>query len=134
ANGKNGFKLSLRGYDPLFDHMALTDDVQGRRFNRASPDHSLMLLKPSGGVAHVGGVVYKPGEPNYELLRAWIADGVKLDLQSPRVASIDVLPKNPGVPLPGMKQQMAVVATYADGSKRDVTAETFIESSNAEVA
>ena len=32
--GKNGFKLSLRGYDPLFDHRALTDDLAGRRFNR----------------------------------------------------------------------------------------------------
>src|SRR5262245_15964011 len=46
--GKNGFKLSLRGYDPLFDHQALTDDVEGRRFNRAAPDLSLMLLKTSG--------------------------------------------------------------------------------------
>ena len=47
-NGKNGFKLSLRGYDPLFDHRALTDDIAGRRFNRAAPDQSLMLLKPVG--------------------------------------------------------------------------------------
>jgi len=134
ANGKNGFKLSLRGYDPAFDHMALTDDIQGRRFNRASPDHSLMLLKPSGGVPHVGGVLYKPGEPYYEMLRSWIADGVKLDLQTARVASIDIFPKGPVLPLPGMKQQMAVIATYGDGSKRDVTAETFIETSNNEVA
>ena len=69
ANGKNGFKLSLRGYDPLFDHRALTDDLAGRRFNRAAPDQSLMLLKPSGGVPHVGGVLTQPGEPYYELLR-----------------------------------------------------------------
>jgi len=33
-----------------------------------------------------------------------------------------------------MRQQFAVVATYPDGSKRDVSAETFIESSNTEVA
>ncbi|MEX0714667.1 MAG: hypothetical protein WD278_20180, partial [Pirellulales bacterium] len=57
ANGKNGFKLSLRGYDPLFDHRELTDDLAARRFNRAAPDQSLMLLKPAGGVPHVGGVV-----------------------------------------------------------------------------
>ena len=25
--GKNGFKLSLRGYDPLFDHQSLTESV-----------------------------------------------------------------------------------------------------------
>src|SRR5262249_55476010 len=131
---KNGFKLSLRGYDQLLDHRALTDDLEGRRFNRAAPDTSLMLLKPSGSVPHVGGVLTKPGEPYYELLRAWIAAGVKLDLNSPRVTSLDIQPKGPVVPLPGMKQQMAVYATYADGQVRDVSAETFLESSNTEVA
>ena len=44
-DGKNGFKLSLRGYDPIYDHRALVDDVAGRRFNRAVPEQSLMLLK-----------------------------------------------------------------------------------------
>src|SRR6266446_3343245 len=70
--GKNGFKLSLRGYDPLFDHIALTDDLEGRRFNRADPERSLMLMKPSGAAPHVGGVVMLPGDPNYELVRRWI--------------------------------------------------------------
>ncbi|HEV3025529.1 MAG TPA: DUF1549 and DUF1553 domain-containing protein, partial [Pirellulales bacterium] len=132
ANGKNGFKLSLRGYDPLFDHRALTDDLAGRRFNRAAPDQSLMLLKPSGGVPHMGGVPMRRGEPYYEMLRAWIAAGVKLDLDSPRVASIDVFPKNPVIALPGVKQQMMVLATYTNGRVRDVTAEAFIESSLTE--
>jgi hypothetical protein len=132
--GKNGFKLSLRGYDPLFDHQALTDDGEGRRFNRAAPDRSLMLLKPSGGVAHVGGMLTQPGEPYYELIKSWIANGVKLDLSVPRVTGIEIFPKASVLPLPGMKQQMAVMATYSDGSTRDVSAEAFIESSNTEVA
>jgi hypothetical protein len=132
--GKNGFKLSLRGYDPLFDHQSLTDDLEGRRFNRAAPDRSLMLLKPSGGVPHVGGALFQPGEPYYELLRTWIAEGVKLDLNSPRVTRIDIAPKSPVLPLPGMRQQTAILASYSDGSVRDVSGEAFIESSNAEVA
>jgi hypothetical protein len=134
AKGKNGFKLSLRGYDPLEDHQALTDDIEGRRFNRAAPDMSLMLLKPTGAAPHVGGVVMNAGDPSYELLRAWIAQGVKLDLKSPRVASIAITPQTAVLPLPGMSQQMAIHATYSDGSVRDVTAEAFIESSNTEVA
>ncbi len=133
-DGKNGFKLSLRGYDPLFDHRALTDDLEGRRFNRAAPERSLMLLKPSGGVPHVGGAVMQPGEPAYELLKTWIAEGAKLDLDSPRVTGLEVTPKSPVLPLPGMKQQVAVTATYSDGKKRDVTAEAFVESSNTDVA
>jgi mono/diheme cytochrome c family protein len=132
--GKNGFKLSLRGYDPLFDHQALTDDMEGRRFNRAAPDSSLMLLKPTGGVPHVGGVHFQPGSPYYQILRSWIAGGVKLDLNAPRVASLDISPKAPVLALPGMKQQMTVQANYTDGSTRDVTALAFVESSNNEVA
>jgi hypothetical protein len=132
--GKAGFKLSLRGYDPFNDHRALTDDLEGRRFNRAAPDTSLMLLKPAGAVPHVGGVITQPGEPYYELLREWIAAGVKFDTDSPRVTKLEVLPKHSVIPLPGMKQQTAVYATYGDGTVRDVTAEAFIESSNTEVA
>ncbi|HTU20854.1 MAG TPA: DUF1549 domain-containing protein [Gemmataceae bacterium] len=134
AKGKNGFKLSLRGYDPLFDHRSLTDDLKGRRFNRAAPDASLMLLKCTGSVAHVGGVLTQPGQPYYELLRSWIADGVKLDLNSPRVQSLELLPKSSVIPLPGMKQQVAARATFTDSSVRDVSVEAFLESSNTEVA
>lgn len=132
--GKNGFKLSLRGYDPLFDHRALTDDLEGRRFNRAAPESSLMLLKTAGAVPHVGGVLTNPGEPYYEMLKDWITDGARLDLASPRVQAIEILPVGPIVPLPGMKQQMRVLATFADGAKRDVTLEAFVASSNTDVA
>ena len=90
-NGKNGFKLSLRGYDPLFDYRAFTDDVAARRFNRAAPDQSLMLLKATGTIPHVGGARTTVGSRYYEMLRTWIADGVKFDADSPRVASIEGL-------------------------------------------
>ncbi|MGL6072713.1 MAG: DUF1549 domain-containing protein [Fimbriiglobus sp.] len=132
AQGKNGFKLSLRGYDPIYDHRALTDDIEGRRFNRAAPERSLMLLKPIGAVPHVGGVTMQPGEPYYELVKQWIAEGVKQDLSATRVAKIEMFPKDMTIPMPGMKQQFNVIATYADGSKRDVSAEAFLESSNTE--
>ncbi len=132
--GKNGFKLSLRGYDPIYDFRALTDDLEGRRFNRAAPEKSLMLLKPAGAVPHQGGVTMNAGDPNYEMIRRWIAQGVKLDLDAVRVQSLEIFPKNPTVARIGQKQQFAVLATYHDGRVRDVTAETFIESSNTEVA
>ncbi len=53
--GKNGFKLSLRGYDAIADLRALTDDLASRRVNTASPDDSLMLLKATASVPHQGG-------------------------------------------------------------------------------
>jgi hypothetical protein len=132
-DGKKGFKLSLRGYDPLFDHRAFTDDHGARRINRVAPDQSLMLLKASGSIPHEGGVRTRPGEPFYELVRQWIASGSKLDLDAPRVASIEVFPKDPIIPRPGMTQQMQVIATYADGKVRDVTNEAFIESGDIEI-
>ncbi len=134
AEGKNGFKLSLRGYDPQVDYRALTDDLEARRFNRAAPERSLMLLKPSGGIAHTGGVLMQPGDPAYDLLRTWIAEGAQFDPKSPRVAKLDIGPKGPMLPLFGMKQQMTVMATYTDGLVRDVTAEAFVDSSNTEIA
>ncbi|MCA9211677.1 MAG: DUF1549 domain-containing protein, partial [Planctomycetales bacterium] len=132
-DGQNGFKLSLRGYDFQYDHRALTDDIGARRFNRAAPDQSLMLLKASAGVPHVGGQLTKPGENYYEILRSWIAAGCKLDLDAPRVTGIKLLPENPVVPRAGVKQQMVVLATYSDGSQKDVTADAFIESGNIEI-
>ncbi len=132
--GKNGFKLSLRGYDPIFDVRALTDDHAARRINLASPDDSLMLLKPTGGVPHVGGPLIQPGEPYYRILRNWIANGAKLDMDSPRVTSIEVTPTNPIIQHIGAKQQIRVLATYANGEVRDVTREAFVESGNTEVA
>lgn len=132
-DGKAGFKLSLRGYDPIYDHRALTDDIGGRRFNRVAPDQSLMLLKATGSIPHVGGVRTEVDSPYYELLRQWIAGGVKLDLDAPRVVSIAIAPQDPIVPRAGMKQQVTVTATYSDGTTRDVTREAFIESGNIEV-
>jgi hypothetical protein len=134
AQGKNGFKLSLRGYDPIFDIRALTDDHGSRRVNLASPDDSLMLLKTTGAVPHVGGVLMTPGEPYYEMLRAWIADGAKLELNTPRVNRIEVFPANPTIQRIGEKQQLRVLAHYADGEIRDVTREAFLESGNTEIA
>src|SRR5205823_3305993 len=43
-SGKNGFRLSLRGYDQALDYQSLTRDAEGRRINRLEPDASLMLL------------------------------------------------------------------------------------------
>lgn len=134
AQGKNGFKLSLRGYDPLFDVRALIDDHASRRVNQASPADSMMLLKPTGAAPHVGGALMHPGEPYYEVLRSWIADGAKLDLTTPRVTKIEVFPENPIIPLIGGKQQLRVLATYAGGEVRDVTREAFLETGNMEVA
>ena len=133
-DGKNGFKLSLRGYDPLFDVRGFSDDISGRRVNYASPDDSLMLLKATGAVPHEGQQVTEPGSEYYQIIRDWIANGSNLEDPKPVVKSIVVAPKNPVIQEVGGQQQIRVVATYTDGSKRDVTRESFLESANQDVA
>jgi len=132
--GKNGFKLSLRGYDPETDVRSLTDDLASRRVNFASPDESLMLLKAVAEVPHEGGRRTTVDSKYYQIIRQWIASGGTLDAKSPRVTSIQLLPENPVVQKLGARQQMRVVAKFADGATRDVTAEAFIESGNTDVA
>ncbi|MEE2825108.1 MAG: DUF1549 domain-containing protein [Planctomycetota bacterium] len=134
AGGKMGFKLSLRGYDPLFDIRAFTDDLSARRVNLASPADSLMLLKPTASVPHQGGQLMSPQDKYYQILHDWIAAGAQLDLDVPRVTSLDVFPANPILAKAGDHQQMRVVATYADGKQRDVTHEAFLEISDTEIA
>ena len=133
-DGKNGFKLSLRGYDPLFDHISLTDDLEGRRFNRAAPDKSLFLMKITGVSPHVGGVRTDADSNYYSILKTWVGAGVALDLDAARIANIEVYPKEVTLGLPGMQQQMVAIATFSDGTVRDVTHESFLSSSDTDIA
>ena len=134
AKGKNGFKLSLRGYDPVFDIRSLSDDHGSRRVSLASPDDSLMLLKASASVPHTGGLLARPTEPAYQLVRRWIEEGARLDATTPRVTAIKVHPAAAVVDTAGQRQQFRVLATYADGATRDVTRQAFLESGNGDVA
>jgi WD40 repeat protein/mono/diheme cytochrome c family protein len=133
-DGKEGFKLSLRGYDPIYDVRAWTDDLKARRINLASPDNSLLLLKATGAVPHIAGQLTTPGSKYYQILRRWIAEGAKLDLDGARVVGIELEPQNPVVQTIGARQQMRVIATYSDGTTNDVTAESFLSSGNMDIA
>ncbi len=135
AKGKNGFKLSLRGYDPDFDYQALVNDLSGRRFDRVAVEESLMLLKPTAEVPHEGRQAIKPGSRQYQLLRQWILEGVKPEkIEIGRARKLEILPVEVTLDLPGQEQQMLVVAHYEDGSSRDVTREAVFSSNNGDVA
>src|SRR5437899_410516 len=55
ASGQNGFKLSLLGFEPDVDYMALVKEARGRRLFPASPENSLLLRKAVGSLPHGGG-------------------------------------------------------------------------------
>ena len=135
AKGKNGFKLSLRGYDPQFDYEALLYDLSGRRFNRADPARSLMLAKPSQEVAHGGGQRFEKNSDYYKIIYNWISQGVPFgDPAKDSVADLQVEPKQILMPKPGESVGVKVVARFGDGQTRDVTREAVIESNTPDVA
>src|SRR5262245_50102319 len=75
ARGQNGFQLSLLGFDPESDYAAITKEARGRRVFPAAPEQSLLLLKPTGQLAHGGGKRLERGDAGYEILRRWIVAG-----------------------------------------------------------
>jgi hypothetical protein len=135
AKGKNGFKLSLRGYDPQFDYEALLYDLSGRRFNRADPGKSLMLAKPIQEVAHGGGLRFEKNSDYYRTIFNWITQGVPFgDAAIDSVTELTVTPKEIEMPKPGESVQVKVMAKYADGQTRDVTRDATVESNTPDVA
>src|SRR3989449_2607569 len=135
AKGKNGFKLSLRGYDPQFDYEALLYDLAGRRFNRADPGKSLMLAKPSQEVAHGGGLRFAKDSDYYKTIYNWIAQGVPYgDPAKDTVVELRPEPREIFMTRPGESASLKVVVRYQDDQTRDVTRETTIESNVPDVA
>jgi len=135
AKGKNGFKLSLRGYDPQLDYEALLYDLSGRRFNRADPARSLMLAKPTQQVAHGGGLRFEISSDYYKTIYNWIAQGVPFgDPASDTVKRLALEPAEILMKAPGETAGVKVTATYGDGASRDVTRETIMDSNLPDVA
>lgn len=135
-SGKGGFRLSLRAFDAQLDTLTLTQEEFGRRINVLEPEKSLILEKPLMKVAHGGGLQLRTNSPAYTVLKNWIAEGGRLDPpQTARVERIEIYPKARRVlKAPHFRQQMAVVAHFSDGTKRDVTQLAAYSSSNAGVA
>ncbi len=121
AAGKNGFGLTLRGYDPDADYDTLTRQAAGRRVNRLDPARSLILLKPTETVPHLGGKKFEPGSPDYQVIARWIAAGMPPPgTADPRLVRLDVTPAHQTLAV-GAKAHLRVVAHYSDGHAEDVT-------------
>jgi hypothetical protein len=131
ARGKDGFRLSLFGFDPDGDHYRLTREINGRRINLALPAEGLLMEKASGKVPHTGGQRFKEGDEYWNTLIRWLEAGVPLD--PPNVATpvaVDVYPKRAVLDGKGSTQRLTVRAKYSDGTDRDVTNLTVFLSNN----
>jgi Protein of unknown function (DUF1553)/Protein of unknown function (DUF1549) len=135
ASGQNGFKLSLLGFDPEFDHIAISREAGGRRVLRAIPEKSLLLQKATAELPHGGGRRLEPGGPFYETLRRWIVSGLPhTPADAPKLDRVTVEPGERR-----LRQDesfgLRVAARFTDGSIADVThLAAFASSESALVA
>ena len=133
-SGKDGFRLSLWGFDPEFDFQQLTHDGLGRRTNSLNPDNSLVLKKALSLVPHVGGRRFSPNSRLAELVRTWQSEGLRDDDSPVSLAKLTVTPDRRVLKAPADTQQLSVVAEYSDGRTQDVTRLTTFSSSDIAVA
>jgi hypothetical protein len=131
ARGKDGFRLSLFGFDPDGDHYRLTREINGRRINLALIHESLVMEKATGKVNHTGGERFKPDSELYQTIARWLEAGVPND--PPDIAkpvALELYPRNAVLDGEKTTQQLTVRAKYSDGTDRDVTSLAYFLTSN----
>jgi hypothetical protein len=135
ARGKDGFHLSLFGYDPAGDYFRLTRQLIGRRIDLAVPEKSLMLEKPTGVVQHTGGKLFDTSSEDYKTLLRWLQAGAPDDSgETPVPVGIELVPPKIVFDGNGTTQQTVVLAKYSDGAVRDVSRLALFLSNNESVA
>lgn len=128
--GKGGFRLSLRGYDPLSDYFNIVKQDRGRRIEFADPGRSLILSKPTGAIPHKGGLRLDKDSDDYRILAEWIAHGAQAPQEDDAVVeSISLFPERVQLK-PGQTQQLIVQAHSTDEHTEDVTRWTKWTSTN----
>jgi hypothetical protein len=131
ANGKGGFKLSLRGESPDLDFAALTRDQFSRRIDLIAPEESLILAKPATQLAHEGGRRFQTNSWEYRALAQWIAEGALNDATTVRaLVKLEVSPAESFLIEPQTNVQISARATFSDGTTRDVSDLAVYESAN----
>lgn len=134
-SGKNGFRLTLRGYDPDQDHRQLTRDVLGRRTDRLNPEASLIYRKALAKVPHEGGMRFRADSYPAKVMLSWLKQGLQSDPSTlPKLTRLEVLPGERVLRSPARLQQLAVRGHFSNGEVRDVTRLTVFSSSDGSVA
>ena len=131
AEGQNGFKLSIFGYDPVADHEALVRESRQRRVVLTAPGSSLPIRKSTAETPHGGGRMIDPGSLPYRRLSRWVAEGARLEAGGVPVTGVVIEPSARTLHQKE-SQQIQVTAIDADGRRHCVTSEAEF-SSNAEL-
>lgn len=135
AEGQNGFKLSIFGFDPVADFEAIVQESRGRRIRVGQPAASLLFRKASARIPHGGGQKIEPHSHRDQLLLRWISEGAKFDSPEDgvKVVGLEIYPTEQ-VLYAGEAQQIQVLAIDSSGARHCVTHEAEYESNAAAIA
>lgn len=132
--GQNGFRLSLRGYAPEWDHFWITREFSGRRINPTNPIDSLLIQKPLGTKPHAGGRLMTANSREQQVLTDWLKAGAPGPIKDEAtVAKLTISPTEHLLKVQ-QTQPLTVTAEYTDGRQRDVTWLTVFTSNDSAVA
>lgn len=132
--GQGGLNLSLLTLNPEADYEPIVQHSRGRRINLLEPDQSLFFLKPTGQLAHEGGLRFDPGSDEALTILRWIEAGAPFSDEEPRLKKLEVQPSSVVLKDVGETAQLKVLAYFTDGSVEDVTEKAVYESKDAPVA
>lgn len=135
-SGQGGFSLSLFGYDFAKDHKEIVaDEEDGVRVDVDHPAQSLILLKPTMEERHKGKERIKKGSWEYNLVRKWISEGAKIDVEETGAfGRLEVFPKEIVFAGKGETVQLKVLCHWQDGTVEDVTELTRFRTNDESVA
>ena len=131
ARGKDGFRMSLFGFDPNGDYLRITREIPGRRIDLAVPEASLLIEKSIGVVPHTGGKRFERESELCQTVIDWITASCPQDAADVATCvAVDIYPKSGVLDGEGTTQQVTVRAKYSDGTDRDVTSLALFLSNN----
>ncbi|MFN7318879.1 MAG: DUF1549 domain-containing protein, partial [bacterium] len=141
AEGQQGFRLSVFGYDAEADYQAIVLYGKGRRIFVAAPQHSLLRQKAIAEIPHGGGRKIEPGSLWDRILLRWISEGAQLDaipatataMGSQTTEKLKIEPSSITLPALG-QQQLRVLFTDQAGQQTCVTADAQFQSNEDSIA
>ncbi len=132
--GRGGLNLSLLTLNPEADYEPIVHHNRGRRINLLEPEQSLLFLKPTGQIPHTGGTRFEMDSAEAETILRWIAAGAPFSPDEPRLQKLEIEPKSVTFTGNGETNQLKVIATFTDGTSRDVTHQAVYESKDEPIA
>ena len=133
STGQNGFKLSLLGFVPSYDHESMVKEARGRRVFAGDPDSSLLLQKAIGRVPHGGGRRLGTDSPDYQVLADWIRQGAAPPTSDDPILVKLTLTPSRGVLAANTTEQLKLEALFSNGVRRDVTRQALYLSNEPEI-